>query len=265
MIKLVASDVDGTLINSKGELTPRTKKAIKTVIDNGAFFVAASGRQHFSLFEFFKNAGFNKDIIFLAENGAILFDGGKNIFVDSIKPDFVREVVEMARTLDGVYPVLDGVDAAYYEDDNDKLLFSVNRYFPKSQKLSDVLSCLEYDSICKIALLDINDAENGVYPAMKPFEDKLQVLLSGPEWVDLINYNVSKGAALELLCQKYGIKKEERLSFGDYLNDIEMMKVCKYSFAMKNAHPKLKEAAAYIADSNDQDGVAKVIEKYFKV
>ena len=64
MIKLVASDVDGTLINSKGELTTRTKKAIKTVIDNGALFVAASGRQHFSLFEFFKNAGFNKDIIF---------------------------------------------------------------------------------------------------------------------------------------------------------------------------------------------------------
>lgn len=100
---------------------------------------------------------------------------------------------------------------------------------------------------------------------MKPFEDKLQVLLSGPEWVDLINHNVSKGATLELLCQKYGIKKEERLSFGDYLNDIEMMKVCKYSFAMKNAHPKLKETAAYIADSNDQDGVAKAIEKHFEV
>lgn len=265
MIKLVASDVDGTLVNSKGELTPRTKRAIKTVIDSGALFVAASGRQHFNLFELFKSEGFDKDVVFLAENGAILFDGGKNIFVDSIDQSLVKEAVEAARKLEGVYPVLDGVDAAYYEDDDDRLLSSVNHYFAKSKKLSDVLSCLEHDSICKIALLDVNDAETGVYPAMKQFEDKLQVLLSGPEWVDLINHNVSKGAALELLCQKYGIKKEERLSFGDYLNDIEMMKVCKYSFAMKNAHPKLKEAAAYIADSNDQDGVAKVIEKYFEV
>lgn len=264
MIKIVASDLDGTLLNSHKELTPRTKKAIRALLERDIRFVAASGRQHFNLFEEFEKEGFGNEITFLAENGAILFDRGENIFVDRIAPELVREVVVAARQL-GAYPVLDGVQAAYYEDDDPELLSNVKRYFAKWERLDDVLECLKYDSICKIALLDVHDAEHGIYPAMQFFTDRAQVLLSGPEWVDVINHGVSKGVALQFLCKRYGVKEDEVMVFGDYLNDLEMMKICDASFAMKNAHPLLKEVANYQADSNDNDGVAKVLEEWLEL
>lgn len=262
MIKLVASDMDGTLLNSRKELTERTRNAIAALLDRGIHFVAASGRQHFNLFEVFEKANLRKGVSFLAENGAILFDDGKNVFVDRIEPELVCEVVTAARTFQGVYPVLDGVKAAYFEDDNPELLFQMNHYFGRKQPLPDVLSCLEFDSICKIALFDLAGAEGGVYRKMQRFSDRAQVLLSGPEWVDLIHHGVSKGEALTLLCRRYDIRRDEMMVFGDYLNDIEMLKVCDYSFAMKNAHPLLKEAALYQTDSNDNDGVAQVLEQW---
>lgn len=261
MIKLIASDMDGTLLNSNKELTDRTKNAICSLLKKGVRFVAASGRQHFNLFEVFDKAGLCDGVSFLAENGAILFDGKEKIFVDSIDPNFVREVVETVRGIDGVYPLLDGVKAAYYEDCNEALSYQANHYFAQRQKLTDVLSCLEYDSVCKIALFDESGAENGIYKAMQKFSDRVQVLLSGPEWVDLINYGVSKGEALNFLCKRYGIKRNEVMAFGDYLNDMEMLQSCDYSFAMKNAHPKLAEVARYRAESNDDDGVAQVLER----
>ncbi len=264
MIKLVASDMDGTLLNSKKELTKRTRDAIAALVSRGIHFVAASGRQHFNLFEVFERANLRDGVSFLAENGAILFDGREEIFVDRIEPELVREVVTAARAIEGVYPVLDGVKSAYFEDDNEELLYQANHYFAKRQRLPDVLSCLEFDEICKIALLDVSGAEKGVYRAMQPFSDRAQVLLSGPEWVDLINYGVSKGEALTLLCRRYGIERNEVMAFGDYLNDIEMLKACAYSFAMKNAHPRLVEAARYRAASNDEDGVAQVLENWLE-
>ena len=117
------------------------------------------------------------------------------------------------------------------------------------------------DRIIKIALFDKN-AEKLTYPAMKRFSDRYNVILSNTHWVDIVDRNVNKGNAVKRLMEKLGAGFDEAMVFGDYLNDLEMMSCCKYSFAMQNAHPILKENAAFIAPSNDENGVVKEILRH---
>ena len=80
--------------------------------------------------------------------------------------------------------------------------------------------------------------------------------------VEIMTKGIDKGLAVKWLCDKYGINTEDSISLGDSENDIAMIKTAGLGVAMANAMPKVKEAADYIADSNDNDGVAKVIQKF---
>ena len=96
-------------------------------------------------------------------------------------------------------------------------------------------------------------------------EDEFLISVSGELWIDFMNIGVNKGTAIERIQEAYDITYDETMAFGDYLNDYEMMQSCKYSYAMANAHPKLKEISNYQAKSNDEDGVMEVIKEYFEI
>ncbi|MDU4936806.1 MAG: HAD hydrolase family protein, partial [Peptostreptococcaceae bacterium] len=81
-------------------------------------------------------------------------------------------------------------------------------------------------------------------------------------WVDFMNLDINKGNAIKKLQEIYEITYDECMAFGDYLNDYEMMQECKHSYAMANAHPKLKEICNYEAKSNDEDGVVDALNNY---
>ena len=83
--------------------------------------------------------------------------------------------------------------------------------------------------------------------------------------MDFMNKGVNKGTAIERIQECYDVTYDETMAFGDYLNDYEMMQSCKYSYAMANAHPKLKEISNYEAKSNDENGVMEVIKEYFEI
>lgn len=89
--------------------------------------------------------------------------------------------------------------------------------------------------------------------------DRLNVVLSGECWIDIANKEVCKGAALKFLQDRYDISADESMAFGDFLNDESMLLQCTESYAMSNGHPLLKEKARYIAPSNDEDGVMKIL------
>lgn len=264
VIKLVASDMDGTLLNSQKEMTEFTAKTLKRLRERGVYFAAASGRQYYNLVEVFRQKGMEKNMAFIAENGTLVVEDDEIIFVDQLKDELVAQVVQAARPLKNIYPVLCGANAAYIEDDDPRLKFQVEKYFARREKTSDLLSVLQKDKIVKIAVLEANaQAESRCYPVFEAFRDQAQVLLAGPEWVDVINYSASKGTALKLIAERHGAAFDEIMAFGDYLNDADMMTACKYSFAMKNAHPDLKKKAANICGSNDEDGVAQVLTEWF--
>ena len=88
----------------------------------------------------------------------------------------------------------------------------------------------------------------------------MKITISGDMWMDCMKTGVNKGAAVKLLQDSLSIKPEETMTFGDQLNDIEMLKQAYYSFAVANARPEVKEAARFETDSNVQDGVLKILK-----
>lgn len=266
MIKMIATDMDGTLLNSKKQLTQTSIKAISVVKNMGIHFTVASGRQYHNIYNVFKQHKLEENVSFVAENGTVVFDKDKLILANKLDSNIVKSAVELARKTPSVYPVLCGVDSAYIEDNHPKVISEVSKYFDRRQFLPNILKCLQHDKITKIALLDITkNAETYVYPIFKHFEKHYQILVSGLEWVDLINKGVNKGTAVEMIGALYDASFNQRMAFGDYLNDVDLLKACKYSFAVENAHENLKKIAYKICPSNDQDGVAESLIKWFNL
>lgn len=266
MIKMIATDMDGTLLNSKKQLTPTSIRVISAIKNMGIHFVVASGRQYYNIYNVFKQHALDKGVSFLAENGTIVFDKCKLIFADELDDNLVKSAVELTRKTSNVYPVLCGVNSAYIENDDPKIISEITKYFDRCKLLPNILECLQHDTITKITLLNTTkNAETYVYPIFKRFENHTQVLVSGLEWVDLINIGVNKGSSVEMIGNLYNSSFEQRMAFGDYLNDVDLLKACKYSFAVENAHENLKKIAYKICPSNDQDGVAKTLVKWFNL
>jgi Cof subfamily protein (haloacid dehalogenase superfamily) len=135
----------------------------------------------------------------------------------------------------------------------------INKYYYK-YKIVDSFEALE-DDILKIAVLDVKGAEANSYNKFyTEFKDRLEVIVSGKIWLDLYNKGTSKGVAIKLLQDRFGIKKEETMVFGDYYNDIEMFKMAHYSYAMANAPKGVKDHAKFLARSNNENGVIRVIK-----
>ena len=264
MIKMIATDMDGTLLNSKKQLTKKSIETIVALKNMGIHFAVASGRQYKNIYNIFKENNLEKNVSFLAENGTIIFDKGQLISVSELEFELVKSAVELARKTPNIYPVLCGVKAAYIENEKLKSSFEVSNYFDDGKFLTDVLQSLKFDKITKVSLLcPALEAESLTYPLFKQFEKDSSVLLSGPKWVDLIAKSASKGAAVETIGKIYGASFDERMAFGNYLNDVDLLKSCRFSFAVENAHKDLKKIAGKICPSNDQDGVAETLIEWF--
>ena len=262
MIKLIASDLDGTLLNDKKQLPDGFFDFLDTLSQNGLSFAAASGRQYYSVEEVF--APVRDKMLFIAENGGIAFDGGKMIYSHPLDNS---DILRIAETIDGLYRKgvrmeLSGENAVYLFGNDTEFIDRVKVFCGKGRVkvVNSWQEALSLDKIIKIAIYD-EDAENRSYPLLKELEPNLNVILSAAVWVDVVGGDVSKGRSLRELMAYVGADYDETMAFGDYLNDYEMIKQCKYGFAVENAHADLKKAAAYIAPSNNDNGVIKSICK----
>lgn len=263
-VKLIAADMDGTLLDSNKNLSPYLFETIKKLKDKEVKFAIASGRQYFNLLKVFEDI--REDLVYISDNGSIVYDNqGNSIYIDEINKDELKKVLSDVRKAEGMYPILCGVKSAYIENENQRFLENAQMYYEKLEKVDDLLDVLNKDQICKIAVFDMIDAQTNAYELLKKYNENLLVSLSGHEWVDLMNPGVNKGEAIKKLQENYNISFDETMAFGDYLNDYEMMQSCKYSYAMDNAHPKLKEVCNYSAKSNDDDGVVDAIKKHFEL
>jgi len=258
-IKIVVSDMDGTLLRSNHELSPEFHTIYHQLQKLGIQFVPASGRQFFSITSYFENEKDSMPII--AENGTYVTYKGTEVFVDELDKNIVKEIILEARNIEGANLVLAGKNAAYVESKDDNFLNFFQNFYTKNNVVEDLLA-IEDEQFIKIAIHHANGSEMNLFPKFKTFEkNNLNVVISGEVWIDIMNNGTNKGKALQELQKKLGISQEETMVFGDYMNDIEMLKLAKYSFAMENAHPNVKKVANYNAESNDNDGVIQVLKK----
>lgn len=257
MIKLIAADMDGTLLDSQKRLPAGLFPALAEMRRRGIRFAIASGRQYYNLAAQFP--GFENELLFLCENGTMIFDKGAPIFLEPMKREDWQLLTAKLREIPGACPILCCPDTAYCENTGAEFEENGRMYYKRLKTVDDLLKVEA--NVCKIAVYDLFGAEQNSYPAMKrAVGDRFQVTLSGERWIDIMGES-NKGTGLKALEKLCGVSPEETMAFGDYLNDTEMMGACFYSCAMANAHPELKKLARFWVPSNDEDGVMRAIRQ----
>lgn len=265
MVKIIATDMDGTLLDSQKNFPKDMNYVLEKLKEKNVRFIVASGRQYYNLFEIFKK--FNQEFIYISENGAMILDNDKLIYFNEIEGEKLFKPIEIARKIKGTSIVLCGEKAAYTENTGEFFKNNAFMYYENLEVLDDVLDVVREgrDRICKIALFHDKNSEKYLSHEFSEVEDDFLICVSGEFWIDFMNKGVNKGEAIKRIQQHYKVSYDETMAFGDYLNDYEMLQSCKYSYAMENAYPKLKEISNFQAKSNDENGVMEVIKDYFKI
>lgn len=260
-IKLVVTDMDGTLLNSNGQVSASFYTLFKELKKQNIEFVAASGRQYHSIVE--KLKPIVEDIYIIAENGGIAKKGNTILHHNYFASDEVHQLLSLLRHMNHIYPVLCGEKKAYIETKDQNFIQLLGEYYSEYELVDDLLH-ITNDNFFKIAIYHFESSEQYIYPHLKHLDHAIQVKISGQHWVDLSHIDTHKGNALKKLQEELNISENETLVFGDYNNDLEMMKLAYFSYAMENAHPNVKKLAKFKTKSNDEGGVEIVLEQLIR-
>lgn len=262
MIKLIATDMDGTLLKDNKEIDKEIYKLLPKMKKEGIHFVAASGRQRPSLEKSFE--GYLKDITILAENGAYVVHNGEEIYASVMTKELIDFITTEIRKLDNVGILYCGKHCCYTPD----IQCYETLASPKFHYKVKMINCFDEikEEIIKISLVDPKGASGYSFPILeKILKGKVEIAVSGFDCVDIVNKGVSKGNAIEILQKKWNITSEETMTFGDNYNDIEMLQCAKYSFAMQHSEEGVKRCANYVAGDNNKGAVVAQIKKFVNI
>ena len=239
MYKLIALDMDGTLLNEEKIVTERTKKAIQAARDKGVTVVLATGRPIDGVTRYLE------ELDMYTDNDYVLsYNGGLVLKTKS------REVVCKMGLI--------GEDVHYLYDLSKKL--GVNNITIQEINFENIKND---ESYIKVMMIDEPEIlQNAVDNLPKEVFEKYTVVRSTPYFLEFLNKEVNKGVGVELLAKHLGVKREEVITMGDAGNDLHMIEYAGMGIAMGNAFEEVKKAANYITDSNNEDGVATAIEKF---
>lgn len=257
MIKLIVSDVDGTLVEEgTRNINPELLDTILKLREKGIQFVVASGRPWASVETTFEPI--KEKIFYIADNGAYIGCHGRSLYVYQINRDAVRRFIEMSRRHPDLDLIYAAPDCEYMESSNDALYhWMTEGYKFKVERVKDLMA-LDVPCI-KLSLFKKSGIELGAREIYEAFKDELQVCCASDMWMDSMAPGVNKGMAIKTIQESLGILPEETMAFGDQLNDMEMMNQAYYSFAVANAREEVKKAARFQADTNERDGVLKIL------
>lgn len=269
-IKMIGLDLDGTLLNDKKEITPYTKEVLRKAIERGIVVLAATGRPLTGIPREFRD--FPGIRYALTSNGARIIDQQENRIIEEklLAPEQALKVLEIC----GRYDTLQEV---YFDGQGyigqDKL--------PQIEKYHKNPNMWEYVRTTRIPVPDIyglvRQENRGLDKTQALFADMDERLRAwkeleaegGVELVGSLRYNieinasgVNKGTGLVRLGEYLGIRREEIMACGDGDNDEAMLREAGFGVAMENAEENVKQAADYITSSNEEEGVAKAIEKF---
>ncbi len=290
MYKLVAIDLDGTMLNSYGVVTEHTKNVIKKVEEQGVEVIIASGRPIDSIKTIAKEI--ESKNYFIAGNGAIVYDMKKDeiIYEKTMSKEKVLEIIKICEENSISYNVYTEQEilatslkynVLYYHKEN------LKKEESKKTKINIVNDMYEYIKnkqdarFLKITICDESKAVfNSIIRKLKEIREievlevahmARKTIKQGTEeypisyyYTEISTENVDKWNAIEFLIQKLNIEKEEVMAIGDNANDKMMIENAGLGIAMKQSTPSVIEIANEITDDNNEDGVAKILQKYYR-
>jgi Cof subfamily protein (haloacid dehalogenase superfamily) len=263
-IRLIAFDLDGTVLNSQKEVSPRTREAISKAKAAGIYIVPATGRQFNDVHPLLKDLA---DPYVIANNGAQLFSvpGGSLVFSRSFERDTVLSLLREIRNFDAL--IFGAYDAVGFFDNGGKGFESgvTGRMIQSRWKNNYPLKDLETEiqsggNFIKLVMLFENIAERErAYVTLAPRKD-LYVTFFAEDNIELMSAGINKGEALKAAAAKLSIPMTEVMAIGDSDNDREMIREAGIGVAMGNALDTVKAEADRITGFCDEDGAAEAIE-----
>lgn len=258
-MKLVVSDLDGTLLNGQSMVTEHTKNTVKKLIDKGIKFAIATGRGEASAMRFRDDMGLS--IYLICNNGANIYDDNENmIFERVIEKEIAHKIIEVLRKRRVTYNCFYHED--FYKDEYDTEDYSRRIGF-REHTLRDITEC---PPLHKIIIEEEPDVILSVNEELREkFSNEVEITISDPRCIDIVPKGCSKGNALALIAQEMNISMEKIMAFGDGENDLDMLKKVGHPVVMENAQEIVKKVVRNRAPKNIDNGVAKYLEKYFKI
>ncbi len=257
--KLIAIDLDDTLLDSSLHIPARVSGAITKAVDLGIYIVLCTGRILKGSRRFYDELGLKTAMI--TTGGAEIYDGdGRCLYRQTMDPAIAKELVAFAQDNGVHFQVYIDGDLVYHEK-NKYLTGYENANGFKGVEMPGLLALKEIHTP-KILLISDPERMNDLQTAAKEKFPMLNINRSKPTYLEFSSPGVSKGDALKFVAQYYGIKESETIAIGDAEIDIPMIKAAGLGVAVANATLITKQAAGYICPSNDEGGVADVIEKF---
>lgn len=259
MIKLLALDIDGTILKQDYTLSQKVKNAVKNAVKAGVKVVLVTGRMHSATTFIAEELELDTPII--TYSGALVQDSQRVFYQNLISDSLARLVFKELRAFD-VQTNLYINDEIYSEVETEILI----EYCEKRKLHYKIKSFDEFENINANKILAIGKTPEITNEVLKylqaKFQNDLCVVKSLPTFCEIISKDASKGKAILYLAQKWGIQPDEIMAVGDQDNDIELLKAAKIKVAMGNATEGLKAVSSYIAPSVEDDGVVEAIEKF---
>ena len=257
MIKLIASDIDGTLVpEGSHEISPEYFKVIEDLKEVGITFCACSGRQYASMLDLFGPVA--DDIYFICGNGTVIRTKDRMLHSWTIDRDLILLLIEEVRKIEGANFVVEAPDTCYMDcgEDSDFMHLLRDGYHYSVTNVEDVAK-IPMDNIVKLSIYrpDIEPATEAL--RNDPRFSHLNMVISGARWLDITAREAGKGEAYALLQEYLGISIEETVYFGDNLNDLSAFHETGVALTVANARKELKQAADIVERSYSKMGVLR--------
>ncbi len=259
--RLLVADIDGTLVTSTREITPRVLAAVREARGAGVRVCLATGRIWPSAEQYFRALGADPPAILY--NGGLVYDfqTGTVLRRVPLAYDHARAVLELLRKFPEVQPHLYAGDRVY----TDRASAYTRQYQRKDsltvEEVGDLVAFLPSEPM-KILIIGAREDLVRLQEQVRALPMPINTVFSEDTYLEILPQGNSKGAALEFVARQLRIPLAEVIAVGDNLNDLEMIRAAGLGVAMGNAPPELKAQAAYVTATNDEEGLAEVIDRF---
>ncbi|MEG6584938.1 Cof-type HAD-IIB family hydrolase [Dendrosporobacter sp. 1207_IL3150] len=260
-IKLLALDLDDTLLDKSSTVSPRCREAIKKAVEKGVTVTVATGRMYCSALPFARQLEI--DVPIITYNGALIKSAfsGETLFQQTLDPVVASEVLNLFREQGWYIQVYVG-DQLYVDEINDKARIYENLAKVKAIPVGQELYSMSDGVLKMLAMADKDEMAVIGKVVQQAFEGRVFAPISRPTYLEIVHPSINKGISLDFLANKLGITRNEVMAIGDSNNDLDMIQYAGLGVAMGNALPNVKAAADAVTLGNDEDGVAEAIYKY---
>lgn len=270
-IKLIATDMDGTLLDPKGQVDlPRLEKILDQLEERGIRFVIATGNEIHRVKQLLGHL--TERVVLIVANGARIFEGNQLLQAQTWDDGMVNRALEFFKgrecqdqfvvtSMNGGF-VKEGT--VFTELENFMTPEMIELFYQRMNFVEELESHL-FGGVLKMSLVVGEERSDAVLEEINQlFNGHVQAVSSGYGCIDILQSGIHKAWGLQELLKRWDIKAEEIMAFGDSENDVEMLQLAGIAYAMENADDKAKAVATDFAPSNSQAGVYQVLEDWLE-